>query len=361
MVILLVMIHKIPIAKAYSLSVVLCFAVALMFGLQPRKDDPLQVYNHFLTHCEISDSHGRVLFRWHVEFCAPLNDGSIAMAINGEVRYFDRFGMQIWSLKLDPHHQMRWSHDQKNLFVLGSEWHIYKNQKTRFDVLFRVAKQGHIVDKFSFYDRRMDLEATLRALKVSGEKIGTVRLQYMPKNDALYQYSHLNSFYEIPPGTSFAEPALSAGNLVLNSLGLPLIFIITSDFKNILWAWSNLEVEQNLHDVEISPQGDLVLFNNQPFGKGHEVSSLDIYSFPEMILKHRVLSNERTNFYSDVRGGIEVLGNSTYLINSAWGEVYYVDKNLHVRSWFRTSLGFIQDVQVLDLQGFLMNNRFLVQ
>ncbi len=350
---------------ATALSTALLTTVIVVASMTSRLDPIGGLRGKLLlTRCMVMDEKGAIVQGWLMAFCAPHEDGSIAMVPLGgtsPLLYFDRTGTLLWRLEIDAHHALRWSNDGQTLITLGSEVFEYKDKQVRFDVLYRIDKKGKIVSSYRFYERREELISLMKQHKVLERRIGKVFTKPKPRAGSFFEFSHLNSFYEIPANTSYSHPLLAPGNMVINSVKLPLILILSPDFKQVLWSWTNPTQHHVLHDVQVSRNGEIIVYNNEPYGEGIEYSSLDVYSFPGMQLTKRAVANRAGEFYSDVRGGFEELENSEFLVNDAFGNLFYVDRRMHLRPLLQLPIKDIHDVQVVDLTEFFKNNLYLMR
>lgn len=266
---------------------------------------------HLIIHCNIFNTSGALLRRFPGNLCLFENDGSLLMANNhnNELSFLDPKMRLLWKKPMHTHHQLNKASDG-DFLVLSSETKIYRHRKTRFDRLLKINRAGEIVATFNFYDHKNEILNNMNR-----NKFQLYHFEWDENNQDLgiAEVSHINSFYEIPSNKkSHLFPELTAGNFIFNPNNGGLIMILDHNLTHILKFLR--PPADRIHDVQITKNGEVLLYNNQ-VKYGHQIfSELQIYSYPEMklIWNYHRDSNE---FNNPSVGGVQLLDNNEMLFS----------------------------------------------
>jgi hypothetical protein len=293
------------------------FSIVLFLPVVLHASTKEKLYN--VIGCEIYDMDKILIRRFPGSMCLFLDDGSILSAQKENLIFYDRYRNEIWSKKINPHHQMNFTLDKKLFLVIGSEIKEIKNslgkvEKVRSDVLYIIDKHGEIKKTYSLYEHRNQFvqlnwnAAFNRKYNKEGAKVLHEGIDW--------EITHTNSFYEIPENTiSTHYPEFKAGNFIINDISLMLVYIIDSDFKKVIWQSPILKDNWIMfHDVQVVPNTDLIIFydNGTPIRPESRLVEYDLlkqkitWQFPKKFSK---------SFYSKKMGGLQILENGNVFYN----------------------------------------------
>ncbi len=332
----------------------------------------------FMHSCQILDGEGKLLRKFPGGICTYADDGSVYSSSQHVLQKFSQAGTVVWSKKLNSHHTIRML-DQKRFLLLTSSFHHYKDEIARFDRISIYNTEGFEIQFFDFYDHRDEID---KRVGVSREYfgdtwIGLRELQdYLSQDEktsfkpVLHEYSHANSIYEIPENKiSKKIAAFTKGNFIVSVNGLGLIFILSRDFKSILWSlpFPKLTTGGSIHDVQISKSGIDILY----YANNHWPEASAILSLNPLTKKQKMIyrSSKKPVFFGESQGGVQELERGQYLISQLsekFGNRIFIINNEQKITWEitptqegLTGLPIIgmQDAKRVDLTQFLKNNK----
>lgn len=325
---------------------------------------------HLVMGCKILDTNGVVLRSYPAQQCLFFSDGRYAQRTQKSLKLMSPASEKIWTLSMHTHHTLATTESGK-LLVASSEIQNFGGQPSRFDVLHVVSQQGKIEHSFRFFEHWKEFELAAPAGSLRPRPFKWDRSAFP---DVETEYSHVNSFYEIPENpNSVPIKAFEKGNFVVN-LGNPgVVLILDPQLSKILWAKAAADVSSppspSLHDVQILRNGHLLLFANEVRRPGQPeklmsaleefdpLSGKSIWSYP--------ISSD-VGSYTEFGGSIQILDDDRVLFseNSKGGQA--VEINRQGREFYRVphpeidqkiGLPFrIQEVKKFDLSNFLRLN-----
>ncbi len=186
----------------------------------------------------------------------------------------------------------------------------------------------------------------------------TVTDSVLRDRKVLFENSHFNSIYEVPPQTN-KESFFKSGQIVVNGL-VQGIFVLSSDLKDISRHVIYKESKKHsLHDVQVTASGNFLVFNNEMTGPNSQTSIDEFEPFNQKIV-YRFQADPPEVFYSKNAGGVQTFGTNqlivsshlsgTYLINRENNKVENVNRNTHMESF---KIMPVQQVKAQSLSGFL--------
>lgn len=125
---------------------------------------------------------------------------------------------------------------------------------------------------------------------------------------------HTNALHLLDDRASRANHAMTAGRLLISSRNQDLIAVLDLNEQAVVWAASGPWSRQ--HDVEITPSGRLMLFDNQGPGEGRSRVLILDPADPERILWTWPPRPE-VPFHSEVLGAAQELPNGNLLITES--------------------------------------------
>lgn len=228
-------------------TLALIFSTGLSLA-QPQKS----LANYlFLEGCRILNSNLEEVRVLPGERCLLLPSGDYISATSTKLRYYAKDNSIRWEVDGEFHHQMNLSHDGKRILVLG-----FHHTKGATDALRS--------DRFMIYSLAGQLLNSTTAdvlLKAAGLMVASFPAGKATATTPVLEFSHFNSFYEIPPQQDSDSSDLRAGDLVLNGMRQGT-FIVTPDLKRLVKLVRLPAHDHLVHDVQATPRGTLLYFNN---------------------------------------------------------------------------------------------------
>lgn len=298
--------------------------------LKPNPSPTHSLPQQNLDECLIMDMQGKAIGGRQGGVCLFFDDGSMVRGTAEGLIFYNPDLTMKWTRHLEVHHLMSFDLKRKHLLVISSVDHTFQKEQIRFDRLVVFDLNGNEVHSFDFYRFKDQL------LKLSG---APARAYNNEPGDR--EFSHANTFYEIPENqTAKTIPAFSQGNYIVYTRRQGLCFILNHTLEKILWSAildpKKLDRnDENIHDVQVLPNGKLLFFNNsanprRPSEPGF-VPYSDIEEYDPRTETIRVVfqATPPESFYEPYRGGIQVLANGNLLTAESHdgGRAYEVDQN----------------------------------
>ncbi len=322
--------------------------------------------------CQIYNVDGVLVRNFIFEMCSFMDNGSLLSADIDNLYIYDNKMRLEHSIKdVNAHHQI--NRDSKgNFLILGSDFGVHQKKPIRFDKFIVISPKGVVLKSYSFKDHA-DFISQEPCSRIDEQiKSNDNKKQAKKYFKEAFEYSHFNSFYEIPPQkTPSSNPYFKEGNFVVNSSTCKKIYIFNSSLDKIVSSVDknngNIESEvfatRWMHDIQPTEDSKLIIYRNTCSKKDLKCSSIDIVSND---LKKTYFSFSRKkpiNFYSPVCGGVQVLKDDSIIFSEVIDNLPYVT---HVNrqgelikafpiQWTKYTLG-IQRIQLLELNSFLKNN-----
>jgi hypothetical protein len=287
--------------------------------------------------------------------CLFMDDGSFYTATDESIRHISVENAVKWEIKGHFHHQVNFSTNKDKILALSSEIIEHQGLKQRADKFMVISLDGKILHQQTSAPllEKFGLPALRRP--------SSPQIQATLKVD--HEMSHFNSFYEIPQIKLKNPPAyLKKGNFVVNSLWLG-VFFLSHDLSQVLHHYQNkFSLYHNVHDVQITGDGTLLLFNNvsseskrlKNFSTIQEIDLLNNRPVFEFKAKPEEM------FFSQYCGGVQSLNadlllfsdhmNATYLFSRKQNMMLYNIPGTHQRGFEHKPT---QQVKAQDLQKFM--------
>lgn len=328
---------------------------------------------HNVIECKIVDMKGKVLRNYGTSRCLFLQDGSVVAGSFNRLVFYNPDMTIKWHKEINTHHQLNFGLDEKHILVMSSSVHKIKKILTRFDTFIIYDVDGNIIKQLDFYDHKDELTKKTSKSKINVFKINESLKKHVP--GAEMEFSHANSFYEIDENQlSKANPIFKKGNYIINANLLELIIVMDSDLKKILWSTPQhapAGLIPNWHDVYVTKSGSLLMFNNNAYLSDNNPGSTIDETNP-LTLETKTLFKASTPvpFYSEYSGGIQILPNGNYLMNTVtpYGTGIEVDGQTNKIIWSLDNPDLdpknglplpFQQIRRLDLSEFLEKNKGL--
>jgi hypothetical protein len=270
---------------------------ALFSGSDSRRGGPL----------ELHDLHGSYLF--------PNGDILVNVEMVGAVR-MDACGTVLWTLPEGNHHSIARA-DDGSFWIPGvtmqeptatpqhPEGLPGFNQPVFQDLLLRVSEDGEVLDRIH----------VLEAMYANGLQ------RYLFKNGRgpSVDPTHLNDIDILSAGLADQFPLFEAGDLVVSSRDLNLVFVLDPATGRVKWHASDPFIAQ--HDPDFLADGWIGVFDNNVDGRGRgeTLGGSRIVAVQPHTDSVRVLypTDRSDPFYTRLMGKWETLPNGNLLLTEA--------------------------------------------
>lgn len=275
--------------------------------------DSRELLPHTVMECFILDSSGKVIRSFDGTLCIFLPDGSVISGNQKRLIFYNPDMTIKWEKVLEVHHQLNLSPDKKRILTMTSSFHNIDKKKVRFDKLIIFDFDGKEIFSFDTFDHQKDLHALTKMSE--RKKLNTVK----PKRDkiwlnpdATWEFSHMNSFYEIQDNSlSEKNPIFTKGNFLVNDKWLNVIFILDAHLKKILW--STTAPALRIHDVQLQANGWMLYYENKHPKYNH--STIAEFDPIQQIRREVYVASPPNSFNSPIAGGVQRLAGGHLLIS----------------------------------------------
>ena len=316
------------------------------------------VGRNYVIGCTIYDEQARILRRYDGDLCLFHNDGRVFSAGKHFIAR-DKTLATLWRHPISLHHQLNWSVDRTKILAMGRETIRMGDREIQWDLLYVFKLDGRVEKEFSFYENRAMLAAKGLSMQIM-ETVSPDRPE-----SPFPEYTHANSFYEIPPNANAARhPAFAAGNYIVNLLNEP-IFILDKDLKRVLWSLK-YPLGRWIHDVQVLANGNLLIYVNMTSESRGKFSALDEFNPLDKKIVWTFRAKEPHQFNSPGRGGVQLLADKTIFYSDATNDNYGVHitrkgeevwRRRFISNDYRTGRPVtIQQIKQVDLGAFLRKN-----
>lgn len=333
----------------------------------PGKSLPPGVYNEI--YCHFIDNEGNVIKKFDGQFCAFLPDGSYAAGSPSGITFYKPNGTIKWHRKMNVHHQLNLNLAGDKLLVLSTTVNKFEGKTARFDKLIVLGLDGKKQMSYDFYEHREEF------MKLAPREPGNILAKLKFRDPALpteveWEFSHANSFYEIPDNSAAAKnPAFAKGNFIVNGLGRHTVAVLDKKLKKVLWSQSMYGHFK--HDVQMQESGKILLYSNEnadpKTGKNYSaIHELDPITGETSVLYK---ADPPEAFNSPWLGGVQRLSNQHLLISDVTngGRVLEIDgagkvvwsMNYPFLDSRNGKPAEIQQAKRRDFSSFLKNHRGL--
>ena len=202
---------------------------------------------------------------WNIDISGALAlpDGSIVFTFGwGGLVKLDQYGKIVWKVERETHHSIEIAEDGG--FWVPARHHHKEGTDSAFppfetpfveDTIMKISGDGEVVTEFSipklFYDN--NLEALLTST-------GDIFRFNMPWDREIV---HLNKIEELPSDIAKKFPMFQANDIAISLRNYNLIVVLSPETRKIKWWKIGPWIRQ--HDPEFSPDGTIVVFNNNTY------------------------------------------------------------------------------------------------
>ncbi|MFL5783859.1 MAG: hypothetical protein ACJ76H_04555 [Bacteriovoracaceae bacterium] len=287
-------------------------------------------------------------------YCVFLPDGSFLSANEQSLKKISPKQEVLWEVPGHYHHQLNLSPDGQRIYALSSEVVVRNKIAERDDVLMILDLNGKIL-------RRVNSTTIVRS--VGGEPLNWYKPVELAVVKATIETTHFNSFYEIPENAySATVPWMKAGNLIVNSIKLG-IFVLSPDLSHVL-SHHLIPHENQLHDVQVTPDGNFLIFNNWAQSTdGNRFSAIQKYDPVTKKITTLFEASPKETFYSPACGGVQELGDLIFFNHiTGGGFIWSVPEQKLIKSFQgyngkRQALTPMQQLKLVDVGEFFKNSK----
>lgn len=315
---------------------------------------------HLINGCSIFNFAGEQVRVLPGGMCQFFPDGRFVATSQTEITMYDKNRKVLWTIKGHFHHLLSLSNDKNKILALSSDVISFEGSKIRVDKLMVINIDGKVLHSTTS-------DALVKKIGLKGKH----QLFDQPVIDQLNvkdELTHFNSFYEIPKLTNKNLPHyLEEGNYVVNGRENG-IFILSSNLKEILhYAFLKESDGHRIHDVQVLPNGNFLLFNNVISGFSPEAPRSAVQEF-DPNLKQVVNEFKATPgpvFYSLSAGSVQSLSDDIWLFTTVMAGTYVYSKSKKEILYSSHHTHLINgpfpwptlQVRAEDLTSFLKNNK----
>ncbi|MBC7537182.1 MAG: hypothetical protein H7281_00050 [Bacteriovorax sp.] len=253
-----------------------------------------------------------------------------------------------------------------NLLIMGSDTVQIKQKLVRMDVLYIISPKGEILKKFSF---QQSLDFLIKNNILSEDTFDQI-----PENSSYtenhLELLHVNSFYQIPKQNKInSNKFFKENNYVVNSSNASHVFVLNESLDKIVALIPKVKDKNRIkffsiiHDVQPTPNGELIVYNNYNVHDKNPLSKIEIYdsNFEKTLFSYTRENPER--FLSKIAGGVQFFSDGTFLyseIINDHSKVHYINKKGELIKTFNIKwpslLKGVQEMKAYDLASFIKFN-----
>ena len=335
-----------------SLNLVMIF---LLLILDPtngaRASSSYEGKHHLVNGCKIHSLSGIQIKRIPGHYCQFLDNGDfLSMTVN-TLKYIRSNGAVKWSLDGKHfHHQLNLSEDRQRVLTMASVEKEIKGIRYRVDQFF----------VYDINDGKVLFQADADQIIESSGVNPTTYKGGFPANifSASDEYSHFNSFYEIPAftPTRATHPAIRKGNYIINSIGLG-VMVLDSNLKKVLFHKQfRQSYNHNVHDVQVTGRGTLIAFVNVAAANDmlHYSSVIELDPLTTSTI-FEFKADPPSMFLSLHCGSVQDLGKGLILFSHHYAGVYIYNTNTRKMVFSNQKL-FIDVDRVIPAQQIKIEN-----
>lgn len=231
-----------------------------------------------------------------------LPNGSIIFTFDGSIsiQKFDACGKRAWTTAGKFHHSVTLDEANETVWSFGDEWTI-----TQVSVEDGAIIKNITVDEIIAANPSIDI-LELRRVHENGrnENARNTKGTWIPDPH------HFNDVEPLPASMAAQFPGFSAGDLLVSSRSLNLVFVL--DPASLQIKWWRIGAVQRQHDPDWLESGQIAIFNNRMSRDFSEITLIDPKTFETSVR----LDGRDYDFYSRIRGKQQILDDDTLVITS---------------------------------------------
>ena len=247
--------------------------------------------------CLVMDMQGKVVKKFPGWLCQFIEStGNIVATENFDnIMCYDKTLQVKWKKNIPFHHDLRLT-ENGEIYFLSFDEHPYMNKTVRFDVIYKLSKEGEVLYKWSCYDHIPQmLKYFSKAPHVKGKapvydgsqladsfiaQHEKLFVRYEPSHPPLmkdyWSLSFINSLQPLPVNASeYKGAAFSKGNLLVSFYTYSFLAIIDPKTSEVLWTYY-LDVNAKIHNASMLPNGNILMYVNSNYEDRRYVTILEI-------------------------------------------------------------------------------------
>jgi hypothetical protein len=240
-----------------------------------------------------------------------LTDGSVIYTFEGgkSLHRKDRCGRTIWVVAGRYNHSVAVDDMETTVWTLR---HDHDGDHAQSDKIVEVAvADGKIIREISVADI-IAANPDIDILELRRNHKDLVR-DNAPGRPGIWLTDpfHLNDVDPLPRNLAGAFPQFAAGDLLVSARNLNLLFVMDPGTLAVKWWRAGATIRQ--HDPDWMADGRISAFNNRMARGYSEIVEID----PATLAKTVMVDGRNLDFYSRVRGKVEAMPASGFLIASS--------------------------------------------
>jgi hypothetical protein len=240
-----------------------------------------------------------------------LADGSVIFSFDGGIslQRFDACGAPVWALLGPFHHAVTLEDNEEFVWTL-----------TDTSLVKVAAATGMVAKEITIFDI-IEANPTIDILEIRKQDDDDLGGNSRDTEEYwLGDPLHLNDVDPLPEAMAAAYPGFRAGDLLVSSRSLNLVFIVDPESLEVKW-W-RIGATKRQHDPDWAPTGDISVFDNRMSRDYSRIVRIALDSFRTEV----VLDGREFDLYTRIRGKHQFMANGNLLVTSSQeGRVLEVD------------------------------------
>lgn len=270
------------------------------------------------SRCTIFNDDGSVRRNFPGVICIFLEDGSFLSAGQESLKRISANDTILWEIPGRYHHQLALTEDRTKILALSSQIITWEKKKLLSDKLQIIDLNGKVL-------KETTTEPLIKHAGVS-PVLWPVQAPVKKMYPVEKEFSHFNSFYEIPKNKS-KVPYLKEGNFIVNSKGQG--YWILSPELTILHSGKSPKAVSNVtHDLQVTEDGTILAFVNLTEGSLEVGRYSTIIEFtPDGKITFEFTARPKTLFYARNGGSVQRLDKDLLMISDYLNGVYIYSRS----------------------------------
>ena len=232
-----------------------------------------------------------------------LRDGSIIFTFDNSIslQKFDVCGAREWATAGDFHHSVALDDTSETVWTFNDQSTIAQVSVDDGSILREIS-----IDDVIAKNPGIDI-LEIRRIHFNDNHINSRETTGFWLEDPF----HFNDVDPLPAAIASQFDGFEAGDLLLSSRSLNLVFVLDPDTLEVKW-W-RMGTVQRQHDPDWLPSGEILIFNNRMSRDYSEIITID----PNTFEKEIIVDGSAHEFYTRVRGKHQMLDDGTVVVTSA--------------------------------------------
>jgi len=255
--------------------------------------------------CDVYSMTGAKVYRFPGGFCSFLRDGAF-FSTNRDMYFYGADGRLLWHKPGDVHHDVSFSEDEKEIFVISDERETIDGRKVGVEKILGYSRGGDEIFRWS------SEELHDRVRQMFSDK----DLYFQDPGSDDYHVTHFNSVQVLPANDLEATyPAFRRGNILVNCYHFAFVFILDRQTHQIVWSHRfSKHIWLGAHAVRMEKNGNLLYFLNNAGKYPHYHSEIQIYDPRQDKVIWSYKGDPPGTFVIDRHGSVERMENGNLLV-----------------------------------------------